>query len=66
MIKFISALLLYNATSAFILAMAITYVVPTEPFNSPCPSLQGDCFTLNEWIESAMALFLPMDPLCPY
>ena len=50
MIKFISAVLLYNATSA--LAMAITYVVPTEPFNSHCPSLQGDCFTLNEWIES--------------
>jgi hypothetical protein len=47
-IKFISTLLLYKAISA----LAITYVVPTKPLNSPCPSLQGDCFTLNEWIES--------------
>ena len=53
-IKFISALLLYNATSA----LAITYVVPTEPFNSSCPSRQGDCFTLNEWIESGTHLFI--------
>lgn len=47
MINFISALLVYKAIST----SAITYVVPTKPLTS-CPSLQDDCFTLNEWIES--------------
>ena len=49
-IEFISVLLLYKAILYYVLA--ITYVVPTKPLNSPCPSPHNGYFTLNEWIES--------------
>ena len=48
-VNFISALLLYKT---IYYAFAITYVVPTEPCNSSCPSPKNACFTLNEWIEN--------------
>ena len=31
---------------------AIIYIPSTEPANTPCPSSQNVCFTLNEWIKS--------------
>ena len=32
--------------------VAVIYILPTEPANTPCPSNQNTCFTLNEWIEN--------------
>ena len=48
-INFASALLLYKT---IYYTFAITYVVPTEPHNSSCPSPRDGCLTLNEWIEN--------------
>ena len=33
-------------------------MAPTKPLNSPCPSAQDGCFTLNEKIESGNDLFI--------
>ena len=43
--------------SSNIKGFAIIYIPPTEPANTPCPSSQNVCFTLNEWIESRTHLF---------
>ena len=47
-VSIVSALLLYETLCTF----GVTYVLPTEPPDTPCPSVQNVCFTLNEWIES--------------
>ena len=47
-VSIVSALLLCKTLCTF----AITYVRPTEPIDTPCPSSQDACFTLTEWIES--------------
>ena len=46
----VTALLLFRI---FGITCTVIYILPTEPIDTPCPSGQNTCFTLNKWIESS-------------